>query len=200
MLLLASIYGSMGKAEEVMSSLVRSLGADPSYPLAWRQLVRLDFAGRHVERMTRNFPKPVLWMIEREVKDPSEKDWDGVPKVSRPAWLAYIAAKIRWRQTEFSRRNPTATVYRYTFDEESGAIIEMLAVWRASRIGNPAAEDALLDHWVAASDAAALDAAIYTDLFLEEWRPDFTAWKRGNRGKLEEYFSKFVLPGDLAAR
>lgn len=192
-LLLASIYGVMGQADQAMSGLIRSLSVDPGYPSAWRQLMKLDLGGGHVEHMTRRFPKPVLWIVERGVKEPGEKDWEGVPAVTRPAWKAYIAARTQWRQTGFSERNPTFKAYRYTFAEESRAIIDLLAAWRTIRAANPNAQDVLLDHWAGAADAALLDAAIYMDMFLEEWRQDFNDWKRANPGKFEEYFNQFVL-------
>ena len=193
-LLLASVYGTMGRGEEAMASLIRSLKADPSYPLAWQQIMKLDLGGKKIEHMTRNFPKPVLWMIEREVQDPTDKDFEGVPEVTRPAWSTYVETKVRWRRIEFPKRNPKTKVYKYTFQEESAAVTDTLVVWKEIRASNPNASDVLLDHWLAASQASALDAAVFTDMYVEEFRQDFIGWKRANANKFEEYFNKFILP------
>ncbi|MBI4455216.1 MAG: tetratricopeptide repeat protein [Acidobacteria bacterium] len=197
LLLLASVYGRMGKGEEAITNLVKSLKADPGFPLAWQQLTRLDLDGKKAEHMTFKFPKSVLWIIEREIKEPTDQNLEGVSAVTQPAWKTYIQTKIRWRQSEFAKRNPTLKTYRYSSGEEIASIGEMLAVWKETKASDANASDALLDHWLAASQAAVLDAAIYTDLFLEEFRPDFTLWNLRNEGKFEEYFYKFVLPNTV---
>ena len=70
----------------------------------------------------------------------------------------------------------------------------MLVIWKEIRASTPEAEDLLLDHWLEASQAGALDAAVFVDTFMEQFRHDFTMWKLENPDKFEEYFYKFVLP------
>ena len=193
-LLLAIAYGSMEKSQEAVANLLNSLKADPGFPTAWEQLLQLDMEGKKVERLALKFPKGVLWAVEREVKEASGQDLADVAALTHPAWKAYIATRIRWRSSEFSKRYPDMKVYRYTFGEESAAINDMLAAWNEAKAADSKASDSLLDHWLAASQASSLDAAIFTELFLEEFRPEFNAWKNRNPNKFEEYFYKFVLP------
>ncbi|MBI2821810.1 MAG: tetratricopeptide repeat protein [Acidobacteria bacterium] len=198
-LLLASVYGTMEKGEEAITNLVKSLKADPGYPVVWQQLTRLDLDGKKPERFALKFPASVLWLVEREKSEPVEADLEPLAAATRPAWKAYVVTKVRWRQSEFAKRNPRFRVYRYTYGEESAAISDLLDVWKEIKTKNPTASDALLDHWLAAREALALEAAIFVDLFVEEFRPDFTGWMRRNPGKFEEYFYKFVLPSGFIA-
>jgi hypothetical protein len=47
---------------------------------------------------------------------------------------------------------------------------------------------------LAASQAGALDAAVFSDLFVEQFRQDFTIWKMENPDKFKDYFYNFVFP------
>ena len=193
-LLLARTHAMLGEGEEALGNLILSLKADPSYPPTWQLMTQLDLGGAKVEHMALHFPKQVLWVIDQEIEEPTDEDLQQVREMTRPAWKAYISAKVRWRKLTFQRRNPQFKVYRYTFREELTAITDMLVIWKEIRASNPEAEDLLLDQWLEASQAGALDAAVFVDLFLEQFRHDFTMWKLENPDKFEEYFYKFVLP------
>ena len=144
--------------------------------------------------MALHFPKQVLWVIDQQIEEPTDEDLQQVREVTRPAWKAYINTKVRWRKFIFQRRNPEFKVYRYTFRKELTAITDILVIWKEIRASNPEAEDLLLDQWREASQAGALDAAVFVDLFLEQFRHDFTMWKLENPDQFEQYFYKFVLP------
>jgi len=193
-LLVARSYAMLGEGEEAMGNLILSLKADPGYPPTWQLMTQLDIGGAGVEHMALYFPKPVLSVIDQEIEEPTDEDLQQVSEVTRPAWKAYINTKVRWRKFTFQRRNPQFKVYRYTFREELTAITDMLVIWKEVRASTPEAEDVLLDQWLEASQAGALDAAVFIDLFMEQFRHDFTMWKLENPDKFEEYFYKFVLP------
>jgi tetratricopeptide (TPR) repeat protein len=193
-LLVARSYAMMGEGEEAMGNLILSLKADPGYPPTWQLITQLDIGGAGVEHMALHFPKPVLWVIDQEIEEPTDEDLQQISEVTRPSWKAYINTKVRWRKFTFQRRNPQFKVYRYTFREELTAITDMLVIWKETRASNPEAEDLLLDQWLEASQAGALDAAVFVDLFMEQFRHDFTMWKLENPDKFEEYFYKFLLP------
>ena len=193
-LLVARSYAMLGEGEEAMGNLILSLKADPGYPPTWQLMTQLDLGGAHVEHMALHFPKPVLWVIAQEIEEPTNEDLQQVREVTRPAWKAYINTKVRWKKFTFQRRNPNFKVYRYTFREELTAITDLLVIWKEIRASTPEAEDLLLDHWLEASQAGALDAAVFVDTFMEQFRHDFTMWKLENPDKFEEYFYKFVLP------
>jgi len=193
-LLLARTYAMLGEGEEAMDNLILSLKADPGYPPTWQLMTQLDIGGANVEHMALHFPKPVLWLIDQEIEEPTDEDLQQVREVTRPAWKAYINTKVRWRKVTFQRRNPQFKVYRYTFREELTAVTDMLVIWKEVRASTPEAEDLLLDQWLEASQAGALDAAVFVDLFMEQFRHDFTMWKLENPDKFEEYFHKFILP------
>ena len=146
-----------------------------------------------MEHMALHFPKPVLWAIDQGIEEPTEEDLQELSEVSRGAWRAYIAAKVQWQKVTW-RRQSELQFYRYSFREELTAIIDLLLIWTEISASNPEAEDVLLDHWLAASEAGAVDAAIFVDLFLEQNRHDFTMWKLEYPNKFEEYFYKFILP------
>jgi len=193
-LLLARTYAMLGEGEETMGNLILSLKADPGYPPTWQLMTLLDLGGTHIQHMALHFPKPVLWVIDQAIEEPTDEDLQQVSEVTRPAWKAYINTKVRWRKFAFQRRNPKFKVYRYTFREELTAITDMLVIWKEIRASTPKTEDLLLDQWLEASQAGALDAAVFVDLFMEQFRHDFTMWKLENPDKFEEYFYKFVLP------
>lgn len=192
--ILARVYALLGNGEETVGSLISSLQADPGYPPAWQLMTQLDLG---VEHMGRYFPKPVLWVIDQEIEEASDQDLAGVSDVTHPAWKAYITTKVRWRKFNFQRRNPQFKVYRYTFREELTALTDLLVIWKETKAENPDKEDVLLDHWLAASQAGALDAAVFSDLFVEQFRQDFTLWKIENPDKFKDYFYNFVLPRSL---
>ena len=189
--MLARISALLGKGEEVVESLVSSLKADPGYPPAWELMTQLDLG---VEHMGQYFPKPVLWVIDQEIEEASDQDLAGVSEIAHPAWKAYITTKVRWRKFTFQRRNPQFKVYRYTFREELTALTDMLVIWKEVKAENPDKQDVLLDHWLDASQAGALDAAVFSDLFVEQFRQDFTIWKMENPDKFKDYFFNFLLP------
>jgi tetratricopeptide (TPR) repeat protein len=189
--MLARISALLEKGEEAVESLISSLRADPGYPPAWQLMAQLDLG---VEHMGQYFPKPVLWVIDQEIEEASDQDLAGVSESTLPAWKAYITAKVRWRKFTFQRRNPQFKVYRYTFREELTALTDTLVIWKEVKAENPDKEDVLLDHWLAASQAGALDAAVFSDLFVEQFRQDFTMWKVENPDKFKDYFYNFVLP------
>lgn len=193
-LLLARTHAMLGEGEEALGNLILSLKADPSYPPTWQLMTQLDLGGAKVEHMALHFPKPVLWVIDQQIEEPTDEDLQEVREVTRPAWKTYINTKVRWRTLTFQRRNPQFKVYRYTFREELTAITDMLVIWKEVKASTPEVEDLLLDQWLEASQASALDAALFVDIFLEQFRHDFTMWKRENPDKFEEYFYKFVLP------
>lgn len=192
-LLLARAHAMLGDSEEAIRNLIHSLEADPSYPPAWQLMTQLDLGGTNVEHMALHFPKPVLWAIDQGIEEPNEEDLQELSEVSRGAWRAYIAAKVQFQKVTW-RRESELQFYRYSFREELTAIIDLLLIWTEISASNPEAEDVLLDHWLAASDAGAVDVAIFVDFFLEQNRHDFTMWKLEYPGKFEEYFYKFVLP------
>ena len=189
--MLARVSALLGMGEEAFDNLISSLRADPGYPPAWQLMTQLDLG---VEHMGRYFPKPVLWVIDQEIEEASDQDLAGVPEVTYPAWKAYITTKVRWRKFTFKRNNPQFKVYRYTFREELTALTDMLVIWKEVKAENPDMEDVLLDHWLDASQAGALDAAVFSDLFVEQFRQDFTGWKIENPDKFKDYFYNFVLP------
>ncbi|MEE2821983.1 MAG: tetratricopeptide repeat protein [Acidobacteriota bacterium] len=189
--MLARVFALLGRGEEAVDSLISSLQEDPSYPPTWQLMAQLDLG---VEHMGQHFPKPVLWVIDQEIEEASDQDLVGIPEVTYPAWKAYITTKVRWRKFTFQRRNPQFKVYRYTFREELTALTDMLVIWKEIKAENPNKEDVLLDHWLAASQAGALDAAVFSDLFVEQFRQDFTVWKVENPKKFRDYFYNFVFP------
>lgn len=192
--LAARAYALLERGQESLDSLIRSLRADPGFPPAWGMLTRLDLGGNHVEHMAVHFPKEVLWLVDREVDEPTLEDLEPLNAFARPAWKDYISARVRWRKVTFQRQNPEFKVYRYTFREEITAVTDMLGIWAEIKASQPEAKDPLLDHWLDASRAGALEVAIFLDLYLEEFRQDFTGWKQENGTKFEEYFHKYLLP------
>ncbi len=192
-LLVARSNALLGDSEEAIRNLIHSLEADPSYPPAWQLLTQLNLGGANVEHMALHFPKSVLWAIDQGIEEPAEEDLQDLSELSRLAWRTYIAAKVQFQKVTW-RRDTELQFYRYSFREELTAIIDLLLIWTEISASNPEAEDVLLDHWLAASDAGAVDAAIFVDFFLEQNRHDFTMWKLEYPGKFEEYFYKFVLP------
>ncbi len=188
---LARVLALLGNGEEAVENLVSSLRADPGYPPAWELMAQLDLG---VEHMGQYFPKPVLSVIDQEIEEARGQDLAGVPEITHPAWKAYITTKVRWRKFTFQRQNPQFKVYRYTFREELTALTDMLVIWKEVKAENPDKGDVLLDHWLDASQAGALDAAVFSDLFLEQFRQDFTGWKMENPDKFKDYFFNFLLP------
>ena len=189
--MLARVSALLEKGEDAVDSLISSLRTDPGYPPAWQLITQLNLG---VEHMGQYFPKPVLWLIDQEIEEASDQDLASVSEVTHPAWKAYITTKVRWRKFNFQRRNPQYKVYRYTFREELTALTDLLVIWKEVKAEDPDKADVLLDHWLAASQAGALDAAVFSDLFVEQFRQDFTLWKIENPDKFKDYFYNFVFP------
>jgi len=189
----ADVYRRLRRREESRQQLVASLMADPDYPLVWTDLTTLaESEGKRVERRAGMIPSTFL-MIGSDPGSYNEAIFSAVPAATVPAWQAYLKTKLLWRQEKFRQKHPRSAFYYTTAEEEVQCLTALLDVWDQLREDDQSLRDSNLDLLLELKQDGLLRAFVFFELFTEEYRAEFEAWKRDNVLEAHEYVGRYVL-------
>src|SRR5262249_25006149 len=181
------------------SMLIHAVVAEPYNRIVWRDLhawaalnhTRIDLAFAGV------LPDP---------KTPRKDDlafdfklFPQRPKDLSDAWQAYNSVHADWKQGgKFQRRFPHESEYRHSLAEETEALIAEIEVLEKLRSNVETAElvteNQTLLLLLKLHQASVLEAYVLFRLGDEGIARDYSAYRTGNRDKLEQYIDQFVVP------
>jgi tetratricopeptide (TPR) repeat protein len=183
----ADALGKLGQGQKAWEMLLESVLADPDYPLAWRDLENGRRAGgKGLERHTSIVPLQLLIPPEG---DEYESLLASIPAKTVPAWREYLNCKLQWRD-EHKDDDPC---FLPGAEEEKTCLGRTVEVWDRLKSADRLLKDDDLDFLRQLSIDEQLDAFVFLELFTEEYRPAFEAWKGRNRGRALRYLDDYVF-------
>jgi len=183
----------LGKDEEAGQWLIRSLLADPEYPLVWQDLEQAARRqGRNLERHTEIIPFQFL-VLSMGAESYDEKLFDNVPQETVPAWREYVKNKLLWRRERFQKEFPKAEIYYSSFPEELDCLRKMVEAWSSLKVQNPGLRDENLDFLSQVSLDDRLEAFVFLELYTEEYRASFEEWKKKSMDDALGYISEYLI-------
>jgi len=178
--------------------LIHAAATEPYNRMVWRDLkawatvnqVALDFTSVNIPDPAPN-PKK-----DEPVFD--FKLFPERPKDVSDAWKAYRSVRADWKQRKFKQHFPQEREYRHSLAEETEALTAAILVLEKLRgdidTAEQVTEDQSLLLLLKLRQAGVLDAYVLFRLGDEGIANDYPAYRATNRGKLEEYMDKFVVP------
>ena len=127
------------------------------------------------------------------------------PKHLSDAWQAYQSVHDDWKERgKFKQRFPQETGYRHSLAEETEALMAEIRVLERLK-GDIETAELVLENQplvllLKLHQAGVLEAYVLFRLADEGIAKDYSAYRAGNRNKLEEYIDKFVVPPVVARR
>jgi tetratricopeptide (TPR) repeat protein len=189
----ADTLAKLGRSQEATDELVKSLLADPEYPVAWKSFEEVwRAAGREFERHHDFVPLAFL-QLGIDVSSYDESMFQDVPAETVAAWREYVREKILWRQVKFARAFPNEAFYHTTFQEERDCLGALVAKWQALKRESPRVADDKLDFLAQVAEEDHLDAFIFLELFTEEYRGEYERWKKTSRATALAYIERYLL-------
>lgn len=201
--------GDMARARTM---LIRAAVAEPYNRMVWRDLrawaninhADLDFSYAG----TYPVPAPGSWKDEpvnlNFITTSVLPEPEPQPREVADAWRAYHSVRAEWKQGgRFGQRFPHETAYRHTLAEETEALIAAIEVLQKLRgdieTAELVSENQSLLLLLKLQEAGVLEPYVLFRLSDEGIARDYAAFRAGNRGKLEAYLDKFVVPAVPAA-
>jgi tetratricopeptide (TPR) repeat protein len=183
----------LGRKEEAREYVIRSLMADPEYPLAWQNLEETARSeGRNLERHSEIIPFQFL-LLSTDTDSYDESLFDSVPPDTVPAWREYVKSKLLWRQEKFQKQFPNAQFYHTTFQEELDCLQKLTEAWSSLKEETPSLHDDSLDFVRQVAIDGKLEAFVFLELYTEEYRGPFEIWKQKNMESALSYISSYLL-------
>ncbi len=184
--------GDMAKAR---SMLIHAAVAEPYNKIVWREIR----AWALINKTAFNLVYAPIPLVAKDGSIQTAQPASEQPPQLLSAWQAYHAVVADWRKGgKFEKQFPQETAYRHSLPEESEALSA------AARLLQPLRQDKESAELVAADTAAGLllklheagliDAYVLFSLGDDGIARDYKAYRAANRGKLEEYMDKFVMP------
>jgi tetratricopeptide (TPR) repeat protein len=173
--------------------LIQAAVAEPYNRVVWRELRAWGkLSGSQINLVYVSIPPPD-GQSARGKPDSLLK-----PAVSS-AWDAYRTIRTQWQQAgEFAKHFPQEKDYRHSLPEESSAL-KAAATKLSDLRANPDAS-ALIARDLAATellklyDAGVIEPYVLFSLGDIGIAQDYAAYRESNRGKLENYMDRFVVP------
>ncbi len=185
--LAADAFGRLDRTSLTWSAYRESLLADPNYPLTWLDLENWgETSGQGFERHASIVPPRLLIPGSR---DEAEAVLASLPEKTRPAWKEYLNCQLEWRErkrTEGSRSLADP-------EEQRICLQKAVTIWDGLKSEDSSREDGNLDFLRQVSIDGQLDSFVYLELFTEEYRPSFEAWKSGNHERALRYLQDYVF-------
>jgi tetratricopeptide (TPR) repeat protein len=194
--------GDMARARRMM---ILAAVAEPYNRMVWRDLkawanvnhVALDstYVGIPAPNKDELAREAKFNLIEPKVfPDPEPK-----PKDVSDAWQAYHSVRAKWKQGgKFKQHFPREAAYRHSLAEEVEALTAAINVLEKLRRDIDTAEliteDQSLLLLLKLHQAGLLEPYVLFRAGDEGIAKDYSAYRATNRGKLEEYMDKFVVP------
>lgn len=116
-----------------------------------------------------------------------------------PAWAAYESVRDEWKHGDaFKKHYPQETAYRHSLAEEYEALTAAAktedALRKSGKDQARSANDPSMDLLLRLYSAGLIEPYVLFSLGDEGIARDYAAYRAKNRGKLEEYMDKFVVP------
>ncbi len=194
----AEMLAREGDMVKARTMVIHAAVAEPYNRMVWRDLkawatvnqVALDFTSV-------NIPDPA----PNPKKDEPAFDFKLFPERPKDvsdAWKAYRSVRADWKQRKFKQHFPQEREYRHSLAEETEALTAAVLVLEKLRGNIDTAEHVTEDQslllLLKLRQAGVLDAYVLFRLGDEGIAKDYPAYRATNRGKLEEYMDKFVVP------
>jgi len=186
----ADMLAKQGDMSKARSMLIQAAVAEPYNKMVWREI-----------RAWAIINKTAFNLVYVGIPMPPKGNPAAAPKQApelSSAWQTYYSVKSEWKNgRSFAKQFPQEAEYRHSLPEESEAltaaakILEKLkADTKTARLvaDNPAA--LLLN----LHEAGLMDPYVLFSLGDDEIAKDYVAYRAKNRGKLETYMDKFVMP------
>lgn len=180
--------GDMAKARTM---LIRAAVAEPYNKIVWREI--------RAWAIVNNTAFNILYVgVPVAAKDAPPPEARKSPDVGS-AWRAYESVRADWQKGgRFQKQFPQLAEYRHSLAEESEALSA------AAKVLEKLEKDQKGARLVAGSPAAGLLLKLYEAGLIDPYvlfslgdtgiAQDYIAYRTKNRGKLEDYMDKFVIP------
>jgi tetratricopeptide (TPR) repeat protein len=191
----ADMLAKQGDMTRARKMLIGAAVAEPYNRIVWRELN----AWATLNKTTINFVYVGIPALPKEAPAQNARlDPNRPPEVSA-AWLAYHAVRARWQQEgEFRKHYPRETEYRHSLGEEAEALKAAAAVLQKLRDDEKTAVmiqgDQALTLLLNLQQAGLMESYVLFSLGDAGIARDYSAYRDKNRGRLEEYVEKFVVP------
>lgn len=185
---MAARQGDMAKARNL---LIQAAVAEPYNKIVWREIR----AWATINHTAFNLVYVLVPLPPRGDAGAS----GGEPSPISVAWREYYAVKSQWRKGgKFQKQFPQEAEYRHSLPEESEALTAV-AISLKKLAEDPKAKDQVIGDPSAGlllklREAGSIDAYVLFSLGDEGIAKDYDAYRAKNRGKLESYMDKFVMP------
>ena len=186
----ADMLAKQGDMSKARSMLIQAAVAEPYNKMVWREIRAWAIINKTAFNLVYvGIPLPPKGNPAAALKE--------APELSS-AWQTYYSMKSEWKNgRRFAKQFPQEAEYRHSLPEESEAltaaakVLEKLkADTKTARLvaDNPAA--LLLN----LHEAGLIDPYVLFSLGDDDIAKDYVAYRAKNRGKLETYMDKFVMP------
>jgi len=192
--------GDMAKAR---SMLIHAVVAEPYNRMVWRDLM----AWAALNRTELNFRYAGI-SADAKVARKDEPLFDVKlfpqrPKDLSDVWQAYQSVREDWKERgKFKQRFSQEASYRHSLAEETEALTAEIRVLEKLKSDIETAEMVLENESLVLllklHQAGVLEAYVLFRLADDGIAKDYSAYRAGNRNKLEEYMDKFVVPSAAA--
>jgi tetratricopeptide (TPR) repeat protein len=186
----ADMLAKQGDMSKARSMLIQAAVAEPYNKMVWREIRAWAIINKTAFNLVYvGIPLPPKGNPAAALKE--------APELSS-AWQTYYSMKSEWKNgRRFAKQFPQEAEYRHSLPEESEALTaaarvleELKADTKTARLvaDNPAA--LLLN----LHEAGLIDPYVLFSLGDDDIAKDYVAYRAKNRGKLETYMDKFVMP------
>ncbi len=186
----ADMLAKTGDMAKARSMLIQAAVAEPYNKIVWRE-IRAWAIVNHTAFNLVYVPIPL----------PPEVDPAGAGQSQdiSSAWRAYYAVKSDWRKGgRFQKQFPQEAEYRHSLPEESEALAAAAKVLERLKEDKKGAElvatDPVAGLLLKLHEAGLIDPYVLFSLGDDEIVKDYKTYRAKNRGKLESYMDKFVMP------
>ncbi|MEJ2078001.1 MAG: tetratricopeptide repeat protein [Acidobacteriota bacterium] len=191
--LAADAYGQLNQPEHTWEMYRQSLLADPDYPETWLDLETWGkTSGEGFERHASVVPVRLLIPGSR---DEVKSVLTSLPAKTRPAWTAYANCKMEGRE----RRLKEGSHRLADAKEERTCLGRAVQAWDELKSEDRSVKDDNLDFLRQVSIDGQLDSFVFLELFTEQYRPAFEAWKAQNHDRALLYLNDYVFGQAQAA-
>jgi tetratricopeptide (TPR) repeat protein len=175
--------GDMAKARAM---LIQAAVAEPYNRIVWRELhAWATLNDTHINEVLIGVPAP-----PKDSTAPDQTPFSAV-------WQAYRAAWANWQDgEEFKKHFPEEKEYRHSLPEESEALAAAATVLEKLKKDDRGllVNDSALTLLSKLYDAGLIEPYVLFSLGDAGIARDYSAYRAKNRGKLEEYMERFVVP------
>lgn len=193
----ADMLARQGDMASARRMLIRAAVAEPYNRIVWREI-------RAWALINNTAFKVVYLPIPAVAKNGSATAARGQPPQLLAAWQAYHSVIADWRTGgRFARQFPQEA-YRHSLAEESEALTAAANVLGTVRDDRESADlvsgDTVPGLLLRLHEAGLIDAYVLFSLGDDGIARDYKAYRAANRGKLEDYLDRFVMPPALARK